>query len=197
MPRQLALFLCTAFVLFLLRQERRESAGVSAAVWIPTLWMLAIASKPLAIWFGMAGDNESGSLPDRVLLTALGAAGIAVLARRRYDWSGALRRHGWLLALLAYMLVSTLWSDITFIALKRWVRDAIVVIMALVIMSEANPREALGSLLRRSAYILIPFSLMLVKYLSVTGRRLRATGPASRCGSGSRFTRTPWVACAW
>ena len=47
MPRQLALLLCTAFVLFLLRLERRQSAGVSAALWIPTLWMLAIASKPL------------------------------------------------------------------------------------------------------------------------------------------------------
>ena len=31
MPRQLALLLCTAFVLFLLRLERRQSAGVSAA----------------------------------------------------------------------------------------------------------------------------------------------------------------------
>jgi O-antigen ligase len=169
MPRQVALLLCTAFVLFLLRLERRESSGVSLASWIPTLWMLAIASKPLAIWFGMAGGNESGSLPDRLLLTGLTVAGMVVLARRRYDWSGALRRHGWLLALLAYMLVSTLWSDITFIAFKRWVRDAIVVIMALVIMSEANPREALASLLRRSAYVLIPFSLMLLKYYPSLG----------------------------
>lgn len=48
----LALLVCTTFVLFLLRLERRESAGVSAALWIPALWMLAIASKALAIWFG-------------------------------------------------------------------------------------------------------------------------------------------------
>ncbi len=169
MPPLLALLLCTAFVLFLLRVERLGSRRVSAALWIPTVWMLSIASKPLGIWFGTSGDAESGSGLDRLVLTGLCVAGIVVLARRRFDWSGALRSHGWLLALLAYMFASTLWSDITFIALKRWVREVIVVVMALVIMSEANPRQALESLLRRSAYILIPFSLMLIKYYPALG----------------------------
>ena len=169
MPPPLAFLLCTAFVLFLLRVERRASPRVSAALWIPTLWMLAIASKPLAIWLGVTGDNESGSALDRLVLTGLSLAAMVVITRRRFDWSGALRRHGWLLALLVYMLVSTLWSDITFIALKRWMREGIVVIMALFILSEANPRQALESILRRSAYILIPFSLMLIKYYPALG----------------------------
>ena len=120
MPPPLALLLCTAFVLLLLRVERLKSPPVSVAVWIPTLWMLAIASKPLAVWFGVTGDNESGSLPDRLLLIGLSVAGIVVLAFRRFAWSRALRRHGWLLALLTYMFVSTLWSDITLIAFRRW-----------------------------------------------------------------------------
>jgi O-antigen ligase len=130
---------------------------------------MAISGKSLAMWFGLTGSNESGSWPDQVLLMGLTVAGIAVLARRRYDWQGALRRNGWLLALLAYMLVSTLWSDITLIALKRWGRDSIVVIMALVLMSESHPRGALESVLRRSAYILIPFSLLLIKYYPALG----------------------------
>jgi exopolysaccharide production protein ExoQ len=169
MPPPLALLLCTAFVLFLVRVERRDSAGVSAAAWIPTLWMLATVSKPLAIWFGIPGDNESGSGLDRLILTILAGAAIVVLARRRFDWVGALRPHGWLLLLLAYMCISTLWSDITSIALKRWLRELIVVVMALVIRSETNPRLALESLLRRSAYILIPFSVVLIKYYPSLG----------------------------
>jgi len=164
MPRQLALLLCTGFVLYLLRLERRQSEGVSSALWIPTLWVLAIASKPLGIWFGTVGDAESGSTLDRWLLTSLAVAAMVVVAHRGFDWPGALRRHGWLLALLAYMLVSTLWSDITGIAVRRWVRAAIVIVMGLAIASEANPRQALESVLRRSAYILVPFSLMLIKY---------------------------------
>ena len=169
MPAPLALALCTAAVLYLLWLERRESPDVSAAVWIPTLWMMAMASKSLAIWFGLTGDNEAGSLPDKLLLAGLSLAGVLVLARRRFDWTGALARHGWLLALLSYMFISTLWSDITFISFKRWGREVIVVIMALVIMSETKPRQALESLLRRSAYILIPFSLMLIKYYRALG----------------------------
>jgi exopolysaccharide production protein ExoQ len=170
MPPTLAFLLCTAFVLFLLWLERRASRGVSLGLWIPTLWMLMIASRPLGNWFGVMGDNESGSALDRWVLTGLSVAAIVVLARRRFDWAGTLRRHKSLLALLAYMFASTLWSDITFIALRRWAREVIVVPMALFVMSEADPRQALASLFRRSAYVLIPFSLVLIKYYPALGR---------------------------
>ncbi len=170
MPPQLALALCSAFVLALLRVESHRSTGTSQALWIPGVWLIALASKPMGIWFGSATrDIESGSPLDRLLLTTLGMAGIAVLVRRRFDWVGALRRHGWLLALLVYMLVSTLWSDITLIALKRWVRQVIVLIMALVVMSEADPQRSLEAIVRRAAYVLIPFSLMLIKYFPHIG----------------------------
>jgi O-antigen ligase len=81
-----------------------------------------------------------------------------------------LRQNAWLIALLAYMLVSTLWSDIPLSAFKRWTREAIVVIMVLVVLSEADPRQALESLLRRCAYILIPFSVILIRYYPRLGR---------------------------
>jgi exopolysaccharide production protein ExoQ len=170
----LALFLCTAFVLFLLRLERRASRGVSSAVWIPTLWMLIAASRPLPTWFVRPGtvtaNNESGSALGRWVLTALAVAAIIVLVRRRVDWWGSLRRHGWLVALFAYMFASTFWSDFTLIALKRWTRELIVVAMALVIVSEVNPQRALASLLRRSAYVLVPFSVVLIRYYPLLGR---------------------------
>src|SRR5262249_45865618 len=175
MPSSLALLLCTGFVLFLLGLERRASRGVSAAMWIPTVWMLIIASRPLATWFvgssSVIGTNESGSALDRWVLTALAGAAIIVLVRRRFDWWGSLHQHRWLLVLLAYMLLSTFWSEITLIALKRWMREVIVLVMALVIMSEVNPRQAMASLLRRCAYVLVPFSVVLIKYYPLLGRR--------------------------
>jgi exopolysaccharide production protein ExoQ len=170
----LALLLCAVFVVLLLWFERRASREVSWALWIPTLWMLIVASRPLSTWFFVHGnfvrDNESGSALDRWVLTALAVAAILVLVRRRIDWWGALRGHKWLLVLFAFMLVSTFWSQITLIALKRWVREVIVLLMALVIMSEINPRRALASLLRRSAYVLVPFSIVLIKYYPLLGR---------------------------
>src|SRR5262245_36088932 len=115
-----ALALCTAFVLFLLRQEQRLSRGLSPALWVPTLWILMIGSRSLGAWFGITGQNDSGNLLDQLALSGLTLAGLLVIAKRRMDWSGILRRHLWLLALLTYMLVSTLWSDITLVAIKRW-----------------------------------------------------------------------------
>jgi O-antigen ligase len=169
MPPQLALVLCAGTVTLFLWHERRESRGVSFAAWIPALWMLAISSKPLAYWFGISGSNESGSALDRILLTGLGIAAIAVLVRRRFDWVRVLRRHGWLVMLLFYMLASILWSDIPLIAARRWAREVVVVIMGLVILSEADPRQTLVSVLRRSAYILVPASLLLIKYYPSLG----------------------------
>jgi exopolysaccharide production protein ExoQ len=171
MPPTIALLLCIVIVLFLLCLEGRASHSVSPAMWIPTLWMMMIASRSLSAWFGTTGHNESGNLLDQVVLSGLSVAGIVVLARRQIDWSRTMRRHKWLLAFLTYMFVSTLWSDITLIALRRWAREVIVVIMALVVMSDANPRKALESILRRSAYVLIPLSVLLIKYYPALGRQ--------------------------
>jgi O-antigen ligase len=133
--------------------------------------MLMIASRSLGGWFGILGNNDSGNMLDPVVLLSLSVLGILVLARRRFDWAGTLRQQRWLLVLLAYMFLSTLWSDITLIAIRRWVREVIVLIMALVITSETNPRQALASLMRRSAYVLIPFSLVLINYYPALGRQ--------------------------
>jgi len=181
-PPTLALLLCTAFVLCLLFVEKRESKGVSAAVWIPTVWvMIAATGRPIETWIGGSGtvlqgfsaaaSNESGSAMNRWMLTALAVAGILVIALRRFNWSGAMRRQGWLIVLLAYMLLSVFWSEITVIALKRWARELIVLVMVLLMMSEANPLQALASLLRRCAYVLLPFSIVLIKYYPLLGRQ--------------------------
>ena len=109
-----------------------------------------LSAKPLGVWFGSTGNNESGSVLDRLALIALAVAGIAVLVARRSRWPQSMRRHAPLLAVLAFMLASTLWSDITLIALRRWSREAIVLIMGLVVVSEAKSDKAVESILRRS-----------------------------------------------
>ncbi|HPW19597.1 MAG TPA: O-antigen ligase family protein [Vicinamibacterales bacterium] len=169
MPPPLALALCTGFVLWLLWLERTQSKDVSAAAWIPTIWFMAILSKPLGTWFGTTGSNEAGSPLDRMFLAALTVAALAVLIRRRFNGASALGSQWALLALLGYMIVSALWSDIPGIAVRRWVRESIVVVMALVLVSEPHPKKAVESLFRRSAYILMPFSLLLIKYYPALG----------------------------
>lgn len=171
MPPPLALLLCTVFVLFLLRLERKQGPEMSRALWIPTIWMLSIASKPLGVWFPSAGgDMESGSPLDRVFLSGLLCLGLFILACRKFSWSRAIKEHTWLTLLIGYMLISILWSDIPFISFKRWIRELVAVVMAFLVLTERDPRQALESLIRRTVYMLIPFSLLLIKYFGEYGR---------------------------
>ena len=99
-----------------------------------------------------------------------------VLIRRRVNWSVTLRQHRWLLILLAYMLVSVFWSELPLISLKRWVRQGIVVEMALLLIAEANPIQALSSVFRRCAYVCLPLSVVLIKYYPILGREYSRSG---------------------
>jgi exopolysaccharide production protein ExoQ len=170
MSPKLALFLCTVFVLFLLRLERKQSPKASCTLWITTIWMLCIASKPLGIWFRSGGENfESGSPLDQYFLISLLCLGLFILAARTFDWTRAIKENIWVMLLISYMLVSILWSDIPLITFKRWTRELIAVVMAFLVLTEPEPRQAMLSIFRRTIYILIPFSLLLIKYFPYYG----------------------------
>jgi O-antigen ligase len=74
-----------------------------------------------------------------------------------------------LMILIIFMLVSILWSNMPYISFKRWTRELVAVLMAFVVLSEPSPRKAVESILRRIIYILIPFSVLLIKYFPIYG----------------------------
>jgi hypothetical protein len=68
------------------------------------------------------------------------------------------------------MLSSIFWSDMPFISFKRWVKELVAVVMTFFVLSESDPRKALQSIFRRTIYILIPFSYILINYFPEYGR---------------------------
>jgi O-antigen ligase len=68
------------------------------------------------------------------------------------------------------MCLSVLWSDHSFVALKRIIKDFGNVIMILLIVTEEDPVEAVRQVLLRCAYVLIPLSVLAVKYYLDVGR---------------------------
>lgn len=165
MPPIVALILCTIFVLFLLRLDRKQYPDASFALWIPVIWMLLNASKPLGVWFGVVGISmEEGSVLDRNVLSGLLLLGLIILAKRKFNWSSFIKENIWVMLLLGFMLISVFWSDMPYSSFKRWTRSFIAVVMALIVASEADPRQALQCIFRKIIYILIPFSLVLIKY---------------------------------
>jgi O-antigen ligase len=170
MPPILALILCTVFVLILLWLDWQESPEVSPVSWIPTVWLLYTASKPMGLWFYTPGaDTESGSPLDQIFMISLFCLGLLILAWRKWDWQETIYEHPWLVVLIVYMLLSIVWSDIPFVSFKRWIRELLAFAMASVVLTEQNPRQTVISIFRRSAYILIPFSLLLIKYFPFYG----------------------------
>ena len=165
MPPTLALAICTILVIGLLRVERRRNPVASLALWVPTVAMLIYASRPLARWFSSGSENL-----DALVLTILILLALIILLKRQISWAWILNDNFWLILLLAYAAVSILWSEIPFVSFKRWVRLTGGFFVALVVLSEPNPLQALESIFRRCAYVLVPFSLVLVKYFPHLGR---------------------------
>ena len=170
MPSSAALILYFAFIFFLLKLEAKQAPDVSWALWIPTIWMLSVATKPMADWFRVTNaDPESGSSLDRTFLIILMLLALGILFKRKFSWASAVQDNGWIMALLIFMVISILWSSIPGISFKRWIREFQAVLMAFVVLSESSPRQAMESILRRTTYILIPLCPVLVKYFPQYG----------------------------
>jgi exopolysaccharide production protein ExoQ len=175
MPPILALGLCVALIVFLIGLTTQSQEGRSPALVIPTVWMMLSASKPVAVWFssGEAAMAESsmisGSLPDQLVRGLLMLLAAAVLFKRRLSLRQVLRENAWLFMLLAYMAISILWSDYPLTSFKRWVRGVGVVLCAMVVLTEKAPQDAFEIIVRRTIYVLIPLSIVLIKYFPDLG----------------------------
>jgi O-antigen ligase len=106
---------------------------------------------------------------DQLFLMALLFVALFVLSRRRIQWFAFFRANKWLMLLFGYMLVSVLWSELGFVSFKRWIREFEALVMALIVISDPRPRDAMEALLRRTIYIHIPLSMAMVKYLQDYG----------------------------
>jgi exopolysaccharide production protein ExoQ len=177
LPPTLALFLTVGFIVFLFRRDSRQRPDVTGALWLPVIWVLLMASRSVAQWlyllhFPVAlGSLEEGNPLDAVVYSSLIIAGLYVLSRRQVSLSEVFRNNGWLMAFILYCLVAIFWSDFPFVAFKRWIKILGHPIMVLVLFTEPDPKEALVRLMKRCAYVLVPFSILLIKYYPEIGRQ--------------------------
>ena len=175
MPPTSALILCIILVLVLLNIEHQRNKAASYSLWVPTFWMLICGSRPVITWLkpdpnlAVIESVEAGSSLDRLVLSILIILALLILFMRKIEWSRVLKDNFWLVLLFLYMGSSILWSDFPFVSFKRWIRTSAAILMALVVLSEQAPLQALESIFRRSAYVLIPFSLILIKYFPSLG----------------------------
>jgi exopolysaccharide production protein ExoQ len=177
LPPTVASWLTIGFIIFLFRRDIREKPDVSGALWLPLIWLVITCSRSLSQWLNIFGlpvggatSLEEGSSLDAWFYFVLIIAGFCVLNRRQVRLSEVVANNGWLIVFLLYCFVSIAWSDFPFVAFKRWIKILGHPIMALIVLTELDPEEAVIRLMKRCAYVVIPVSILFIKYYPDWGR---------------------------
>src|SRR5713226_6086364 len=169
--------------LFLL--DRNRQAQTSTALWLPVIWLWIFGSREISLWMTALRNGESvaygdtyldGSPIDRMVYSVLMLIGIIVLVRRGAKASRLLQANLPILLFFLYCAVSVLWSDHSDIALKRWVKSLGDLIMVMIVLTERDWLVAMKRLLARIAFLLIPLSILLIKYYPSIGKSFKHYG---------------------
>jgi exopolysaccharide production protein ExoQ len=157
---------------WLLRRDCALRTGVSHAIWIPTLWAAMLCSRPLSAWLGVGSGVETleGSPVDRAFYLVMIVMALLVLARRQVAWSRIIAENWAVFFFYGFLLCSVLWANSPTVSFKRWFKEIGNLAIVLVILTEMNPLEAVRAVFVRCGIVLIPLSLVFVRYFPHLGR---------------------------
>src|SRR3989454_3206999 len=193
MPQGIATIIFALGILGLFRLDRDKKSRVSPALWIPVVWLSISASRAVSQWVGgvefMASPDVlvEGSPLDALIFAGLLAAGLVVLLTRGERAGTFLQANGPLLVFFSYCAVSVLWSDYPFVAFKRWTKAVGDLVMVLVVLTDPEPTAALKRFIACSGFLLIPLSILLIKYYPSLGRAYSPwTGEAYNVGGATQ-----------
>ncbi len=175
MPPLLATIVFFVGIIGLFILEGKKESKSSPALWIPVIWTFIGASREVSLWFGGgAGSAQEayadGSPLDRALYMGLMVASVVVLWQRGQQTGAFFRVNGPILAFFIYGLISVLWSDFPLVALKRLIKAFGNVLMVLVVLTDPDRPMAIKRFLAYTAFLVIPLSVLLVKYYPELGR---------------------------
>ncbi len=187
MPPNVALLICFAGIAGLFYLDYDKSHRNSKALWLPVIWLWVVGSRPVSLWFGVAPSADvdvqmDGSPVDRAFFMALVALGIVVLIRRSRRTRALLRLNLPIVIYFVFCLISVLWSDFPDVAFKRWIKAIGDLVMVLIVVTEAEPSWALKRFLSRAGFVLLPPSVVLIKYFGNLGRNYTPDGERMNTG---------------
>ena len=187
LPPFVALLLTVAFVSFLFRRDIRERPNVTGALWLPFIWIVLIGSRSPTQWLhavelAKLGSAEEGNPIDALTYLALIIAGLWVLNQRQASLREFVRNNGWIVVFLLYCAIAILWSDYPSVAFKRWIKVIGHPVMALILFTEPDFDEAVARLIKRAAYVMVPFSILFLKYYPQIGRIASEWGAMQNTG---------------
>jgi O-antigen ligase len=158
--------------------DRGEKIRVSNALWVPTIWLFFCMSRSASEWLGASlpvGDGAvylDGSPIDRAIFMVLESVAAIVVIGRWHRAYPIIRRN-WVFGLFfLYAAISISWSDFPFVSLKHWIKAIGDLMIVLIVLTELSVIEALKRIITRLGFVLLPMSILFIKYYPQLGRRL-------------------------
>jgi exopolysaccharide production protein ExoQ len=178
MPPKIAALFTYGFVFWLFLRDAKEKPNITGTLWLPVLWVLLIATRHPAQWFDLWGipgfkstSLESGNNLDASIYVSMILIGVMVLMKRGVSLIAFAQNHTWLIVFILYCLVAIIWSDYPFVSFKRWIKILGHPVMTLLVLTEPDPDEAVKRLIKRCTYVLVPISILWIKYFPTLGRK--------------------------
>ena len=121
-------------------------------------------------------EQTQGDSLERTFYTGLLVIGTIVLLRRGQKVSRLLGRNIPIVLFFIYCAASVLWSDYPDVAFKRWIKALGDLVMVLIVLTDNDPLGAIKRLLSRTGFLLIPSSILLIRYYPFLGRDWKVDG---------------------
>ena len=180
-------FVCIVGIVGLFALERDKEARTSKALWIPVAWLFINCSRPASLWleaFGLRGFSVArtaqvyveGSPVDAAVFSFLLIAGFIVLAHRTQQLIPLFGRMVPILLFFLYCALSILWADHPLVAFKHWNKGIGDLVMVLVVLTDPEPAAAFKRVLSRVGFVLLPLSILFIKYYPSLGRSFTPLG---------------------
>jgi len=187
MNPSLANLICACGIAGLFYLNRDDSVRTSKALWLPVSYLWLIGSRPVSVWLGMtppSGTNVQleGSPLDALFFGLLLAAALVVLIRRGKRTRCFLTANWPILIYFFFCLISVTWAYYPDVAFKRWIKAIGDLAMVLIIVTDAQPVAALRRLISRVGFLLLPTSVLFIKYYGDLGRGYTPDGEQMNVG---------------
>lgn len=136
------------------------------------------------MWLGFGGGENTleGSPVDSLVFFILIFAAFVALARRRLNWFEVICENWPIFLFYAFLLISVVWANSPFVSFKRWSKEFGNIAVLLVILTDPRPQQALRAVFVRCACLLLPLSVVFIRYFPSLGRCYSIGGAPENTG---------------
>jgi exopolysaccharide production protein ExoQ len=185
MSSLVATLICACGIASLFYFDRDKTARTSRALWLPVIYFWIIGSRSVATWLNVqSGDTDvqlQGSPLDAAIFGMLLIAAIGVLIYRKNKTAILLTANWPIVLYFLYCLISAVWSYHPDISFKRWIKAISDLAMGMIVVTDGQPIVAFKRLISRVGFILLPASVLLIKYTDL-GRAFTPDGAPENIG---------------